>query len=86
MNIPVFNISIHFHQNGLRIYNDKLGWIIIPYDYMKELKSFNNLSGYWIQVTLIDNLIFSGYSSNEVILGLTPRAQQLFEDKIKSTK
>ena len=53
---------------------------------MKELKSFNNLSGYWIQVSLIDNLILSGYSSNELILGLTPRAQQLFEDKIKSSK
>ena len=44
-NIPLLNVTYYFHENGLRIYNEKIGWHLLFYEELHDLTMVNKIPG-----------------------------------------
>ena len=47
-NIPILDVKYYFHENGMRIYNDKIGWHLLFFDEIRDITMVNKLTGEWV--------------------------------------
>lgn len=48
LNIPILNVKYFFHEKGLRIYNEKIGWQILFYNEINDVTMINKIPGEWV--------------------------------------
>ena len=56
--------------------------MIVPHSNIKEVTLLNNINGYWIQLELLESTILTDFASNFVLLGLAPKAEEVFISKV----
>lgn len=73
-NIPVLKVKYYFHENGIRIYSDKLGWKVIFYSEIEDLTLINKMSGEWVLFKLKKSLFFESLESGVMFIEFRGKA------------
>lgn len=58
IDIPILSVKYYFHERGLRIYNEKIGWWIIFYDEIDNLTMINRIQGEWVLMGCKNSVCF----------------------------
>jgi hypothetical protein len=64
LTIPILQVKYYFHEKGLRIYNEKIGWSILLYSQIDDLKMVNRITGEWILMKIKNNFVFDSLENN----------------------
>jgi hypothetical protein len=48
LNVPIIPVRLFFHQKGIRLHGEKIGWHIIPYTSMQNPTVVNKIPGQWM--------------------------------------
>ena len=60
IDIPIFACKYVFHELGLRIYDEKLGWNLILFTDMKNVRITKSLPHMWLVFVIENNVCFNG--------------------------
>lgn len=59
IDIPILTMKYVLHEKGLRMGDDKIGWIMILFSQMQNIRICKNLPTNWIVFTMEQNILFS---------------------------
>lgn len=83
LNIPILNVRYYFHERGLRIYNEKIGWQVLLYNEINDMTMVNRIPGEWVLLRTKRSFAFDTLENN--ILALEFRGKP-FDFLMKLTK
>ena len=58
INISLLNITYYLHEKGIRIFNEKIGWHLLLYEWVEEASMINKINGQWVLFRLQKPLLF----------------------------
>lgn len=68
LNIPILNVRYYFHERGLRIYNEKIGWQILFYNEINDMTMVNRIPGEWVLLRTKRSFAFDSLENNILAL------------------
>ena len=66
--IPILDVKYYFYENGLKIFNEKIGWHMIFYNEMRDLTMINKISGEWVLIKIENPLILEPLETNVIAI------------------
>lgn len=84
LNIPLLNVSYHFHKGGLRIYHDKIGWHMLSYTDIQQATMANKVPGQWVLLKISKPLLFAGLEASVIALEFRGKAFEALLQKVNT--
>ena len=64
LNIPILEVKFYFHEKGMRLFNDKIGWETLLYSDIADATMVNKIPGEWVLMKTKKPLIFDCLENN----------------------
>ncbi|EGR29741.1 hypothetical protein IMG5_149240 [Ichthyophthirius multifiliis] len=82
--IPIIESAYVLHEKGLRINSEKIGWFIIFFNKMQQLKITQNTQNTWLIFNMDQNICLNALNKHQIALEFTGNALQEVFFKIKN--
>lgn len=73
-NIPILDVKYYFHEKGIRIHSNKIGWKMIFYKDIEDLTLVNKIPGEWVLFRLKEPFLFASLESNVLFIEFRGKA------------
>lgn len=84
VDVPLLDASYVYHEKGLRVSTSKIGWFLVLFKDMNNIRFTQSLANSWIIFELPDALLFPGIAQPTIALEFTGDALQQCLFKIKA--
>jgi hypothetical protein len=76
------NSSYYFHDEGIRIYNERLGWFVVLFEDMKNACMVNRMESQWLLFQSDDQLLFGSFGKKYIAMEFKGKAFELLMNRI----